>query len=87
MTGTHGRVCIWVMVLSCCVTIAAWGQSSSSQVGREVAIPVHLQDGDGFTTPVAQLIQFGVAMRQRMRSEPPSQAWEASVLPLNYARP
>src|SRR5215470_9845285 len=52
------RCWIWVVVLSCFVTIAAWGQSSSSQVGREVAIPVHLQDGEEFTTPIAQLIQF-----------------------------
>jgi hypothetical protein len=56
------RCWIWVVVLSCCVTIAAWGQSSSSQVGREVAIPVHLQDGEEFTTPIAQLIQFGAKL-------------------------
>ena len=62
MTRTHGRVCTWVVVLSCCVTIAAWGQSSSSQVGRKVAIPVHLQDGEEFTTPVAQHIQFGAKL-------------------------
>src|SRR5690349_9308132 len=54
------RCWIWVVVLSCCVTIAAWGQSS--QVGREVAIPVHLQDGEEFTTPIAQLIQFGAKL-------------------------
>ena len=46
------------------VTIAAWGQSSGSQnsssrIGREVAVPVHLQDGEEFTTPIMRLIQYG----------------------------
>jgi hypothetical protein len=34
-------------------------QTSSSQVGREVAIPAHLQDGDEFTTPIRSLILYG----------------------------
>jgi len=42
--------------------IAAWGQSSSSQIGREVAIPIHLQDSEEFTIPKAQLIQFGAQL-------------------------
>src|SRR5215470_5278265 len=41
------------------VVIAASAQSPSSQVGREVAIPVQLQDGEEFNLPVTQLIQFG----------------------------
>ena len=46
------------------ITIAAWGQSSGSQnsssrIGREVAVPVHLQDGEEFTTPIMRLIQYG----------------------------
>ena len=34
-------------------------QSSGSQIGREVAIQAHLQDGDEFNTPLAQLIDYG----------------------------
>ena len=39
--------------------VVALAQSSSSQIGREVAIARHLQDGEEFTTPVERLIQFG----------------------------
>jgi hypothetical protein len=42
-------------------TIAS-GQSRNHQVGREVAIPVHLQDGEEFTIPKTQLIQFGAQL-------------------------
>ena len=34
-------------------------QSPGTQLGREVAIPAHLQDGDEFKTPLAQLIEYG----------------------------
>ena len=44
------------------VAIVAWAQSPSSQVGREVAIPVHLQDGEEFNLPVTPLIQFGAKL-------------------------
>ena len=44
------------------VVIAASAQSPSSQVGREVAIPVHLQDGEEFNLPVTPLIQFGAKL-------------------------
>ena len=44
------------------VAIVAWAQSPSSQVGRGVAIPVHLQDGEEFNLPVTQLIQFGAKL-------------------------
>src|SRR5215467_3823852 len=40
----------------------AWGQNTNSQIGREVAIPVHLQDGEEFTIPMPQLIQFGAKL-------------------------
>ena len=62
MSQTRSRICTWVVVVSCCVTIVAWGQSSSSQVGREVAIPVHLQDGEELITPITQLIQYGAQL-------------------------
>ncbi len=34
------------------VAFTAWGQSQGSEMGREVAIPKHLQDGEEFTTPL-----------------------------------
>ena len=42
--------------------IAASAQDSNSQIGREVAIPVHLQDGEEFTTPIKKLIEFGAQL-------------------------
>src|SRR6266436_6292372 len=62
MTKTHRRTCTWLFLLSSYIAIAASGQVSSSQVEREVAIPVHLQDGEEFTTPKLQLIQFGAQL-------------------------
>jgi hypothetical protein len=60
MTETLRRTCRSLVALSpFAIVIAALGQSPSSQIGREVAIPMHLQDGEEFTTPKAQLIQFG----------------------------
>jgi hypothetical protein len=35
------------------------GQSPDSQIGGEVAIPVHLQAGDELNIPLAQLIDYG----------------------------
>lgn len=34
-------------------------QDSASKLGREIAVPVHLQDGEEFTTPIRKLIQYG----------------------------
>jgi len=31
----------------------------TAQIGSEVAIPVHLQDGDEFTTPLSKLLRYG----------------------------
>jgi cytochrome c5 len=62
MTKTQRQTYTWLVLLSSFVAVAAWGQSPSSQVGREVAIPVHLQDGEEFTTPKLQLIQFGAQL-------------------------
>jgi hypothetical protein len=63
MSKTLRQTCQWLAALSSFViVIAALGQSPSSQVGREVAIPVHLQDGEEFTTPKLQLIQFGAQL-------------------------
>ena len=63
MSETSRRTCLWLVALSpFAIVIAALGQSPSAQVGREVAIPVHLQDGEEFTTPIAQLIQYGAQL-------------------------
>ena len=60
MSKTSQRACVWFVALSpFAVGIAAWGQHPGSQIGREVAIPVHLQDGEEFTTPLHQLLEFG----------------------------
>ena len=59
MTENFHRTRIWLAVVSTLIAVAASGQSPSSQVGREVAIPVHLQDGEEFTTPLRHLIEHG----------------------------
>ncbi len=57
------RSCRWLAALSpFVIVIVAWGQSPGLQVGREIAIPKHLQDGEEFTTPVDRLIQFGAQL-------------------------
>lgn len=41
------------------IAFSAWGQDRDSQIGREVAIPKHLQDGEEFELSISKLIQFG----------------------------
>jgi hypothetical protein len=36
-----------------------------AQIGREVAIPKHLQDGDEYRLPIRDLIDFGPATAKR----------------------
>ena len=63
MTKRLRRKCLWLAAVSpLTIGIVALGQSRSSQIGREVAVPVHLQDGDEFTIPREQLIQFGAQL-------------------------
>ena len=60
MSKLHRRSCQWLVVLSAFASVSgALAQSSNSQLGSEVAIPRHLQDGDEFTTPLNRLIQYG----------------------------
>src|SRR5260370_4446070 len=40
----------------------ALAQSSKTQIGREVAIPRHLQDGEEFTISLNQLINYGLEL-------------------------
>src|SRR5260370_39742886 len=63
MSKTFRRTCRWLLALSpFALVIAALVQSPSSQVGREVAIPIHLQDGEEFNTPVSQLTRYGAQL-------------------------
>src|SRR5260370_39805256 len=63
MTKTFRRTCRWVAFINPFLGVAlAWAQNPGSQVGREVAIPVHLQDGEEFTIPIAHLIQYGAKL-------------------------
>ena len=63
MTQIPRRACRWAATLCpIVIAIAAWTQTSSSQIGREVAVPVHLQDGQEFNTPIMQLIQYGTRL-------------------------
>ncbi len=60
MIKTFRQTCRWLVFLTpFLVAMVVWAQNSNSQVGREVAIPVHLQDGEEFTTPMKKLIEFG----------------------------
>jgi hypothetical protein len=63
MTKTiRGTYRLLVALSATVIAIAAFGQSPSSQIGREVAIPVHLQDGEEFTIPIVHLIQYGAQL-------------------------
>ena len=44
------------------IGVAALAQSPGTEVGREVAIPTHLQDGEEFTTSIRQLIEYGAQL-------------------------
>jgi hypothetical protein len=62
MARAHRRILICLALLSLLPAIGVWSQSSVPGVGREVAIPVHLQDGEEFDTPVTQLIRYGAQL-------------------------
>ena len=57
--GTRRRSCAGLAALTLCATTVALGQRSDSRLGVEVAIPVHLQNGEEFNTPVSELIRYG----------------------------
>jgi hypothetical protein len=57
----------WVFVAAVFVIVVVipWKYvvfAQSVQIGSEVAIPVHLQDGQEFTTPLPQLLQYGAQL-------------------------
>jgi hypothetical protein len=60
MGKTSRRSRQWLVAVSAFTSMAvALGQGLDPQIGREVAIPRHLQDGEEFNTPLPQLIRYG----------------------------
>ena len=57
MNATRVRWCVAALV--CLVASTAWAQGESSLIGKEVAIPRHLQDGEEYQLTIPQLISFG----------------------------
>jgi hypothetical protein len=57
MIQSIARGCGWLCILAC--VAPAQAQDPPPQMGREVAIPLHLQDGEEFSTPIRWLIQYG----------------------------
>jgi hypothetical protein len=52
----------WVLAVSFSqfiIVSAVLAENPGSPVGREVAVPRHLQDGEEFNVPLSQLIQYG----------------------------
>jgi len=63
MTNASGRAKRRIAAsLLLLIAMSAMGQGPDSQVGREVAVPRHLQDGDEFNTPLTELIQYGALL-------------------------
>jgi hypothetical protein len=56
MSGSVLRV---ILVLACSSAAQGWGQDQSSTIGREVAIPRHLRDGEEYQLTIPQLLAFG----------------------------
>ena len=51
-----------LVIMGCAVLLFAGTmlpQGSRGKVGQEIAVPVHVQDGEEFKTPVSELISFG----------------------------
>jgi hypothetical protein len=57
MKATGVRWCVPALVW--CFALTAWAQSDGSQIGKEVAIPRHLQDGEEYQITIPQLVAFG----------------------------
>jgi Di-haem oxidoreductase, putative peroxidase len=50
------------LLFLCSLLAPFTARGQNSQIGREVAIPRHLQDGEEFTIPLTQLINYGSAL-------------------------
>jgi hypothetical protein len=53
----HLAVCF--LTLGAVMLLGRLMGAAQTKIGREVAIPVHLQDGEEFNVPLTQLIQYG----------------------------
>jgi hypothetical protein len=53
----HARRCRPLLL-----TLALAGGQLPAQIGSEVAVPFHLQDGQEFTTPIGKLLKFGESL-------------------------
>ena len=62
MTDTVARVCTLFATFFFLIVGAAWPQSSNSGIGQEVAIPVHLRDGEECKVSISELIQYGARL-------------------------
>jgi hypothetical protein len=62
MTKIARYLCWCVSLSSLLMATTAAAQSSNHREGREVAIPVHLEDGEEFSVPITLLIQFGAKL-------------------------
>ena len=52
----NGRLALVVFILSCASLLRG---SDDPQIGTEVAIPAHLQDGEEYQRSIRQLVDFG----------------------------
>jgi len=60
MLSAKGSWIRWVVIALCILGISAATQTrKNSQIGREVAIPRHLQDDEEFSVPLKDLIEHG----------------------------
>ena len=64
MKNKFATNCEWpVLFLLCLAPVAASGQGPNAQprteIGREMAIPAHLRDGEEFNIPLARLVDYG----------------------------
>src|SRR5882762_3707 len=48
-----------ILLFGCLLAVKVSAQTPASMIGREVAIPRHLQDGDEYQLTIPQLIAFG----------------------------
>ena len=48
-----------VVCLGCVFVSGVAKSQEASAIGREVAIPRHMQDGEEFNTPIPRLIRYG----------------------------
>lgn len=55
---THRKFVTWVVAAAAAVAVGSYAVGAS-KIGQEVAIPVHLQDGQEFQMTTAQLVAFG----------------------------